>query len=492
MADKSSDRQQSLLDPADWDSFRREAHGLLDQLVDRLQHAAEGPVWRPLPEAARQRLATPSPTGPTPVPQLRTEMSELVLPYATGNTHPRFWGWVHGTGTPGGMLAEMAAAALNANCGGRNHGAIELERIVVDWARQWFGLPDAAGGLLVSGSSMANLLALAIARHDKAGHDVRAAGNGAARLVAYASAEAHLSVSKAMEVLGLGRDALRPVPVDGALRLDVATLRGAIASDRAAGLRPFCVVANAGSVNSGAFDDLTAIGAVCAAEGLWFHVDAAFGGLVVLNPSLASRVAGIERADSIAFDFHKWLHVPYDAGCVLVRDRALQLAAFGGRPDYLASIGGLAAGEAWPSDLGIELSRSFRALKVWWTIREHGTVRLGEAIARNCGQARLLESLLRQNPAIEVLAPVSLNIVCCRYRAPGLDDKALDDLNAHIVVAIQEGGVAVPSSCRIGGKLAIRICITNHRSRDDDFALMAEEIGRTGARLAPPNGGPKP
>jgi glutamate/tyrosine decarboxylase-like PLP-dependent enzyme len=213
-------------------------------------------------------------------------------------------------------------------------------------------------------------------------------------------------------------------------------------------------------------------------------VDAAFGGLVVLNPSLASLAAGIDQADSIAFDFHKWLHVPYSVGCVLVRDQAQQIATFGGRPDYLASIGGLAAGESWPSDLGIELSRGFSALKVWWTLKEHGTTRLGEAIAKNCAQAKLLEGLLRKNAAVEILAPVSLNIVCCRYIAPGLDDKALDNLNARIVVAIQESGVAVPSSCRIGGKLAIRVCITNHRSRDDDFVLMADTISKTGGRLA--------
>ncbi|HEY1720823.1 MAG TPA: pyridoxal-dependent decarboxylase [Magnetospirillaceae bacterium] len=475
---------KSLLDPADWDAFRSEAHALLDQMIGHLQHAGEGPVWQPLPDAAKNALATPSPKTPSAVETLRSELGQLIQPYVVGNTHPRFWGWVHGTGTPGGMLAEMAAAALNANCGGRNHVGIELERIVVDWARSWFGLPDTAGGLLVSGSSMANLLALAIARHHKAGHDVRALGNGDAKLVAYASSEAHLSVSKAFEVLGLGRAALRSVPIDADLRMDVAALRKAIAADRAAGQKPFAVIANTGSVNSGAFDDLNAIADLCKTEGLWLHVDGAFGALVMLNPTLASRAAGIERADSIAFDFHKWLHVPYDAGCVLVRDKALQIAAFGGRPDYLASIGGLGAGEAWPSDLGIELSRGFRALKVWWTIKEHGTARLGEAIARNCAQAKLFEGLLRKNPAIEVLAPVSLNIVCCRYRAPGLDDKALDDLNARIIVAIQESGVAVPSSCRIGGKLAIRVCITNHRSRDSDFVLMAETIAATGSRLA--------
>jgi len=206
--------------------------------------------------------------------------------------------------------------------------------------------------------------------------------------------------------------------------------------------------------------------------------------MVVLAPALASLAAGIERADSIAVDFHKWLHVPYDAGCVLVRDQSLQLAAFAGRPEYLAAIGGLASGEPWPSDLGIELSRGFRALKVWWTIKEHGTARLGEAIARNVAQAKLLEGMLRRRKQIDIMAPVSLNIVCCRYVVPGLDPAALDDLNARIVVTIQESGVAVPSSCRFGSRLAIRVCITNHRSVDEDFTILAEAIEATGRNLS--------
>jgi len=474
----------SPLDPADWPAFRREAHGLLDQALDRLERAGDGPVWQALPEPVRRSLAIPSPTDPTPVERLRAEVVESILPYATGNTHPRFWGWVHGTGTAGGVLAEMAAAAINANCGGRNHGAIELERIVVGWACSWFGLPKTAGGLLVSGSSMANLYGIAMARHHKAGHDIRARGIAGLPLVAYTSSEAHMSAIKAMELLGLGREALRAVPTDAAFAIDIAALRAAIGADRAAGRKPFCVIASAGTVNSGAFDDLGALADLCAAEGLWLHVDGAFGAMVALASGLAPLIAGIERADSIAFDFHKWLHVPYDAGCILVRNAALQIEAFGGRPDYLAAIGGLASGEPWPSDMGIELSRGFRALKVWWTLREHGTQRLGEAIARNCRQARLLEGLLRERAAIEVTAPVSLNIVCCRYLAPGLDAAALDDLNARIVVAIQESGVAVPSSCRIAGRLSIRICITNHRSNDSDFIVMADAIESTGTRLS--------
>ena len=473
------------LDPSDWPAFRGFAHDLLDRMLDRLQNASDGPVWRPVPDEVKGRLEASAPTAPTPLAALGRELDELVLPYAVGNTHPRFWGWVHGTGTPGGALAELVAGALNANCGGRDHGGIYLERAVVGWARDWFGLPAATGGLLLSGSSMANLIGLAVARHvHGGGARLRELGVGGAGLVAYASDQAHASLAKAMETLGLGRAALRAVPVGADFAMDVGALVARIHEDRAAGLHPFAVVATAGTVATGAFDDIEAIADICAGERLWLHVDGAFGGLVKLAPALAPLASGLERADSLAVDFHKWLHVPYDAGCVLVRDGERLRDAFGGRPDYLANVGGLSAGEPWPADLGLELSRGFRALKVWWTIKEQGLDRLGSAIARNCAQAQRLAELLRANPSVEIAAPVALNIVCCRYVAPGLDGAALDALNAGLVVAMQMRGAAVTSTARIRGRLCVRVCITNHRSRDSDFELLVQAIAEIGARLA--------
>jgi glutamate/tyrosine decarboxylase-like PLP-dependent enzyme len=471
------------LDPTDWPEYRRQAHALLDSLLDHIQEADQRPVWQPVPEPIKQRLTQPSPAEPTELSVLRREIAEMILPYGTGNTHPRFWGWVHGTGTAGGMLAEMTAAALNANCGGRDHVAIYLERAVIDWARSWFGLPPTAGGILLSGTSMANLLGLAVARHHRLG-GVRQDGLGGRRLTGYTSAEVHISLAKAFEVLGFGHAALRSVPVDTDYRIDPAALEQAITADRAAGFEPFCVIASAGTVNTGAIDDLTAVAAICRAQGLWFHVDGAFGALAALAPELAPRLAGLEQADSVAFDFHKWLHVPYDAGCLLVRDAALLRATFGGRPHYLVTVDdGLAGGDPWPCDLGFELSRGFRALKVWFTVREHGTARLGEAIARNCVQARALAEAIRTRSRLDLMAPVGLNIVCCRYRAPGLDDEALDRLNAALVTRMQLSGLVVTSTCRLRGRLAIRVCITNHRSQDSDFALLVDTIERTGAAL---------
>ncbi|HLN23421.1 MAG TPA: pyridoxal-dependent decarboxylase [Patescibacteria group bacterium] len=473
----------SPLDPPDWDVFRRQAHDLLDHLIGKLEYVADGPVWRPVPDAVKQRLAVDSPSLPQGVEQVCAELRELVLPYGAGNTHPRFWGWVHGTGTPGGMLAEMAAAALNTNCGGRDHGAIYVERAVIEWARQWFGFPTGGGGLLVGGTSMANLLGLTVARNHKAGRDIRAEGLGDLRMVGYTSAEGHSCLTKAFEVLGLGRQALRRVGVDDHCRMDVAALCAAVAADRAAGLQPFCVIATAGSVNTGAIDDLAAIADFCRDEGLWLHIDGAFGAVTILSEALAPRLAGIERADSIAFDFHKWLHVPYDAGCILVRDQALQEATFGGRPHYLATAGGLAGGDPLPCDLGVELSRGFRALKVWFTLKEQGTQRLAEAMERNCAQARALADRIQTRPLLRLMAPLSLQIVCLRYQPPGFTEEAVDLLNARLVAELQERGIAAPSTCQLQGRLCIRICITNHRSGDEDFVLLVEAIEEIGAEL---------
>ena len=473
----------SLLDPADWPAFRREAHALLETLLARLEHAGEGPVWTPMPEPVKRRLAEPAPRLPQGVQKVCADLCELILPFGTGNTHPRFWGWVHGTGTAGGVLAEMAAAAINANCGGRDHGGIHVEKCVVDWMARWFAFPHTAAGLLTSGSSMANLLGLAAAR-TQAVADVLQRGIGGNRLVGYVSGEGHSCLTKAFALLGLGSAALHRVPVDDDFRMDLDALRRAIREDRGGGLRPFCVVGTAGTVNTGATDDLAGLARICREEELWFHVDGAFGALAILSPQLAPRLEGIEWADSLAFDLHKWLHVPYDAGCLLVRDKDTLLATFDERPPYLATDAGLAGGGIWPCDLGFELSRGFRALKVWFTLQEHGTKTLGDAIARNCAQARTLAARIGRRPLLRLMAPVPLQIVCCRYEPAGLDEAAVDALNAELVATMQLRGIAAPSTCLLGNRRCIRISITNHRTRDDDLDTLIDAVETIGAELA--------
>ena len=324
------------LDPDDWEAFRALCHRSVDDMVDWWRGVGERPVWQPVPEAVKAALVGPLPREGAAIEEVYRRFGELVLPYPTGNTHPRFMGWVHGAGTPAGALADFLAAALNPNLGGREHAPVYVERQVIEWSRQIFGLPAGTSGLLVGGTSMATVIGLAAARQVHAGGDVRRDGlqGRAGRLVGYASREAHGCVAKAFELLGLGRDSLRLMAVDRDHRIELAALERAIAVDRAAGLQPFCVVGAAGTVNTGAIDDLLVLAELCRAQGLWFHVDAVFGGLALLVPALAPRLAGIERADSLAFDFHKWLHVPYEAGCVLVRDAAAHRAAFALRPDY--------------------------------------------------------------------------------------------------------------------------------------------------------------
>jgi len=377
------------------------------------------------------------------------------------------------------MLAEMLAAGLNANLGGRDHMPIEVERQIVDWMRRLFLFPESASGIFVTGTSMANLMAVLVARTTALGTLARqhGIGNDGALLTAYTSQAAHGCISRAIDIAGFGTGALRKIAVDADHRIDVAALRAQIAVDREVGFKPFLVVASAGTVDIGAIDDLRAIAALCREEGMWFHVDGAFGALAILSPELAPLLGGIELADSIALDFHKWGQVPYDAGFLLVRDGEQHRQAFAQPAAYLSrEARGLAAGAVWPCDLGPDLSRGFRALKTWFTLKTFGTDRLGRAIARSCALAKYLEARVLAEPRLELLAPVNLNIVCFRYRSG-------DAVNREIVADVQESGIAAPSSTTLDGKFAIRAAIVNHRTEEADIdALIAAVLQFGGQR----------
>ena len=474
---------EPTLDPSDWAAFERTAHAALDDALALLRDVDSQPVWRPVPDWVKAELTTDLPREAKSPEEVCADVARLMLPYVTGNIHPRFFGWVHGSGTAGGVIAEMLTAAINANVGGRDHGAVYVERQVISWCREIFGFPAMASGLLVSGTSMATLIALNVARNEAVGRDVRRTGLVAHpnQLTAYSSAQGHSSVAKALDMLGIGTDALRPVAVNKNLQMDVDALARAIEADRTAGRHPFCVVATAGTVNTGAMDPLDAIADICAEQNVWLHVDGAFGAMAMLSAELRHLVAGVERAHSLAFDFHKWLHVPYDAGCVLVRDGAAHKAAFSARPDYLAGAEmGLAGGNPWFCEFGPELSRGNRALKVWFTFMEHGTKRLGDQVLKNCRQAQYLAKRVHEARWLELLAPVSLNIVCLRFCSPHLSDAELDAANAAIVQQLQIDGIAAPSTTRIDGRLAIRVNITNHRTRTADLDLLVDSIVELG------------
>ncbi|SHH68441.1 pyridoxal phosphate-dependent decarboxylase family protein [Bradyrhizobium erythrophlei] len=468
------------LDPKNWDDIRAQGHRMLDDMFDYVANIRDRPVWTPIPDDARARFRAELPSQPSDLGDVYREFTDFIAPYATGNVHPGFMGWVHGGGTAVGMLAEMLAAGLNANLGGRDHMPIEVERQIVEWTRSMFGFPSGASGIFVTGTSMANLMAVLVARTTLLGASVRQSGVGdeGASLRAYTSTAAHGCIAQAMDLAGFGSDALRCIEADRSHRIDVAALRERIASDRSAGLRPFLVVGSAGTVDIGAIDDLLELSSLCREEGLWFHVDGAYGALGILSPVLAPRLAGLENADSIAFDFHKWGQVPYDAGFLIVRDGDRHRQTFAAPAAYLRrETRGLAAGSAWPCDLGPDLSRGFRALKTWFTLKTYGTEKLGAVITRSCALAGYLEARILAEPRLELLAPVQLNIVCFRYRSADADE-----VNRNIVVDIQESGIAAPSTTVLDGQLAIRAAIVNHRTDTCDIDALISAVLAFGAQ----------
>ncbi len=473
------------LDPPSFDELRKLGHRMVDDMFSYLEGLRERPVWQPMPDEIRARLREPLPLRPQGAEQAYADFTNLVLPYATGNAHARFWGWVCGNGTGMSMLAELLATTINSSVDGFDDAGTHVEGQVIEWLKTMIGYRPQASGILLSGASMANLVGLTVARNNLPGHDIKARGI-TQPLTVYGSVETHSSVRKAVQILGLGTQALRTVPVDAQYRVDVDALEAAIAADRAAGLTPMCIVGNAGTVNTGAIDDLAALADLAAREQIWLHVDGAFGACAALSPQLRPLLPGLERADSLAFDLHKWMYFPYEAGCVLVRSDAEHRAAFRYDAAYMApNMRGISAerGQQF-TEYGPQLSRGFRALKIWMGLKELGVDRFRRLIEQNVEQARYLAALVEADPELELLAPVSLNVVCLRYRGKsGLDDDRLNDLNRELLARLQESGVAVPSHTVLNGRYAIRCSITNHRSRQSDFELLVREVARLGRSL---------
>lgn len=477
--------QQFTLDPSDWSTVRALGHRMLDDMFAHLEGIRRQPAWREMPAEAKAAFDVPLPTSAQGIETAYRAFLDHVLPYTAGNVHPRFWGWVKGSGSVEGMLTELLTAGLNVNAGGFDIPATYVELQVLAWCRTMMGFPADSGAAIVSGGSMANFVALAAARDAVAG---AAAEEGLRTLEAplafYCSDQTHNSVAKSLRLLGLGREALRAVPTNTAYQLDLSALDRMIAEDRGRGVRPGCVIGNAGTVNTGATDDLVALAAVCRREGMWFHVDGAFGAVAMLSPSLRPIMNGLEQADSLAFDFHKWLHVQYDAGCVLVRDAENHRKPFSEPASYLKWMDrGFGAGPAAFRDYAPELSREFRALKIWMAFVAHGIDQYRRLAEQNVAQAAYLSALVEKDGALELLAPTALNIVCFRYCRAGLDDETLNGVNQEILMRLQEEGVAVPSGTMLRGKFAIRCAITNHRSRLEDFDVLTGAVIRLGKAL---------
>lgn len=476
---------EETLDPADWETARMVAHRMVDDAVAYTRDVRERPLWQDMPPAVRARFCSPVPQGERPLAEVYDDLVTNMLPYPMGNIHPRFWMWYMGASNFTGALGDFLAAILGSNLGGGDHAAAEIDKQVVTWLKEMMGYPATASGTLVSGGSMANLIGLTVARNQMSGIDLRELGLGAlkAPLRFYGSDQIHSCHQIAVEAIGLGNRALCRVPSDAACRMDVAALRSAVARDRAAGLAPACVIATAGTVNTGAIDDLEQIADFCAEQGLWLHVDGCIGALLAIAPAGRALVRGIARADSIALDPHKWLHAPFEVGCALVRDADAHFGSFTLTPEYLKSAPrGIASG-AWLHDFGLQTSRGFRALKVWMALEEHGVAKFGRLIDQDLAHARYLTDRIAATPDLRLCFPTAINIVCFRYDPGGLPEPALKRLNTEIMVRMQEAGMAAVSDTTVHGRHCLRAAINNHRTTRADLDILIDEVLRQGAAL---------
>jgi len=461
--------------------------------ADHLHGIGRGPVYQPMRPDERARLLE-QPLGddgrdPNAILDL---VRDAVLPHPMGNGHPRFFGWVNSPPAPIGVLADLLAAAMNPSCAGGDHAAIYVERAAIRWLMELTGFPTSGStGLLVSGGSVASLIGLAAARHRAAradGWDIRASGLQGARprLRLYVSSEGHSCLRKAAEILGLGSSAIRTIPVDDRFRMDVRALREAIAEDRRAGERPFCVAASAGTVSTGAIDPMDELADLCEREALWLHVDGAYGALGRLAVTRATRYAGMERADSLALDPHKWLSVPAECGALLVRDGALLRDAFSLVPAYLRTEEGKGfGGLPWFSEYGVQQTRGFRALKLWMVLQHLGHRGVASLVTRHIELAQRLAALVDEAVDLERMAPVELSIVAFRYVPAALrgDETRLDALNQRLMEQMQHDGAAFVSNAVIRSRFALRACVLHYATTDEDLVALVDIVRTTGAAL---------
>jgi len=479
----------------DWDAkaARRFAERTVDLWEEWLERLPTLPVaGRVTEEEVREALAIPVPDDPMPEDELFAYLRDLTFDWSMYPGHPRFLSYISGAGTVPGAAADLLASGLNMNVGGwrLSPSATEVELHVTRWFAREFGFPETAGGLIVSGGAMANFVALKVARDQQAGVEVRAEGMRSLdqALTLYASEEVHVVTDRAADMLGLGSDAVRKIPVDDRYRMRMDALREAISTDREAGALPIAVVASAGTVATGAIDPLQEVADVCQEEGLWMHVDAAYGGPAVLAEDLRPLFAGIERADSIAFDPHKWLYTPHSGGCVLVHDLPHMADSFSADPTYIYQDNERARRGIDLGQIGPQFSRGFWALKVWVSLLAHGRRAFAARISHDARLARYLGRRVRERPEFELSTPVSLSICCFRYVPPDLPgsaarDEYLDLLNERIMTEIQLDGRVHYSNAVLGGRFVLRACIVNFRTEADDLEAVLDVSSEFGARL---------
>jgi aromatic-L-amino-acid/L-tryptophan decarboxylase len=466
----------------DIEAMRRAGYATVDALVARLASPEADPVLRRAEAAEmRSRLDGPPPEQPGEYGAVLARVLADVLPYAARTDHPGYLAFIPSFTTWPAALAELTAAAANPYCGAwmESAGATQVELAVIDWFRSWLGLPAGTAGVLVSGGSAANLTALLVARE--------AAGGPSADSVVYVSDQAHSSLARTARAMGLRPHQVRVLPTDDHWRLGPGTVAAAVRADRDAGRIPFALCASAGSTNTGAVDPLADLADVCAAEELWLHVDAAYGGFAALTAQGLAVLAGIDRADSVTLDPHKWLYQPMECGCVLIRDGARLERTFAIHPDYLDSDATQGAGEVNFADRGLQLSRGFRALKVWVTVHTFGLAAFRAAIQRNLELAEYAETLIRSHPELTLMASATLGIVCFRREWPGCDEAETERRGTVLAEDLERRGTALVSTTRLAGRHAIRLCILNPTSSEQHVRRVIEHF----AGAAVPPAGPR-
>jgi aromatic-L-amino-acid decarboxylase len=473
-------------------AFRQLAHDAVEIAADYLAGIRDQPVFRVMPDDVRRELLDQELTEHgLPAAALLRAVRDTIMPYPMGNGHPRFFGWVNSAPAPIGIVAELLAATQDPSCDVGDIASLHVETAVLGWFKRLMGYPDSAAGVLVSGGTMASLTGLAAARQwvaETDGWNVRNDGvrpPDGRRLLVYASQEAHSSIRKSIELLGIGSGSIRKIPVDRDYRLDVQALREQVEADLNAGHRPFCVVGSAGTVNTGMIDPLNEIAELCQRYRLWFHVDGAYGAVAASHPDRARAFAGLSRADSLTLDPHKWLSVPIECGCALVRDGELLRRTFAYVPPYLHTEDGVGVGGPDFAQYGFQQTRGFRALKLWMVLRQLGRHGLVELIGRHLALASELTSMVDAAPELQRVAPTCLSVVAFRYVPPAgrFDDEWLSALNRQIEARVQTDGRVFITSTHLREGLVLRACILNYDTGPDDLRELVAVVREIGAQV---------
>lgn len=480
----SKEWNEETLDPDDWEELTALGHRMIDDLMAYLKTIRKHP-YQPPSEEAENALQVPLPMKGDGEKKVYDIFMEHIVPSSSRFTRPDFWANVAGTGSPFGMLTDMAISGVNTG----SLFMLFITRQTIDWIKEMLEYPKEAGGVFVAGGSEANFTGLAVARNAKAEIDMKIEGmQGVPRkMTLYCSEETHHCMDRSVELLGLGNDALRWIKTDGDCRIVIDTLNKAIEEDREQGYHPFCVIGNAGTVNSGAFDDLNGLADLCEKEGLWFHVDGAFGSWVKISETHKHLADGLGRADSLAVDLHKWMSMPFSIGCALVKDREAHFSTFvyGHEAEYLKTSQAMHGDPLTnPLNLSLALSRPDYGLKAYMLIRAYGRDKYSKLVQQNIDQIYYLADLIRKEPNLEITAPLVSNVVCFRYVHEGLSEAFSEKLNRMILGELSKINIRMISDTKIKGRHTLRACNVNHRSKYSDFDILVNRLTSIGETLA--------